>query len=288
MKKSYKELKIIKKELNNQRSQLKNKKSDLREMNELISQKNNLIKSKISEIKELKLKRDDFNKLASKFKNEREQLKDRLKEIKSKLDEYFNMFNKLKGSVEGNTKAALNKISDLDWKIQTSVMPLKKEGDMVKRIEKLTRDLEVHKKIDDIIAEINKLKQEKRFTKEKIDEAHLYVISNATKSKPIHEQILKKSQEVSDIDYDVKNLIKKKEKIKNKYLEVKDKFIQIKKQKNEIKRALDEEKAKNIAKKSQEKNKELKKKADEVLNRFRSGSKIEYDDMVLLQKFELL
>jgi len=62
----------------------------------------------------------------------------------------------------------------------------------------------------------------------------------------------------------------------------------LKKEIDEIHQALNQEKEKQIAKQKKEKDTELRKRADEALSRFKSGAKIEYDDMVLLQKFELL
>ena len=103
-----------------------------------------------------------------------------------------------------------------------------------------------------------------------------------------HEKIIELSKSITEIDNNVKEQLAKRNKIKEELVPIKAELVSLKKDINELQAALHEEKAQEIKKETEKKEKDLKKRADEALNRLKSGEKIEYDDMVLLQKFDLM
>jgi uncharacterized coiled-coil DUF342 family protein len=158
-----------------------------------------------------KEKRDELNKtmgkLASKLKQEREErnranekvaeLKAFKQEFKKELDERNNHINELeikrKGSVsllKDDPAQVRERIRKLEWFLQTNVLSLGKENEIVKEISALEKKLKGAKMIDEVDVELNELIDKSRNIRNKLNEYRTQMSELVKTSQDHHTKVI--------------------------------------------------------------------------------------------------
>lgn len=259
-----------------------------------------------SELTDLKNVRDKMNEETKAFRKERDELNQKLKDtLKIALDkrntrdeinkevhenkELRNQCNEELKKVEWNSgkkeisniQAEINKI---DKTIQTKVLDIRKENELVKRVSDLTKQL---KKIQ------SDEEEEKTATqlKEKSELYHQKVVELSDKAQAVHEEMIEYFNKIDGIreeaDGKHQDFINSRNAATAKHEEVKAKLSEIRK----VNKFMDQAKFQSRGRKSEDKaDNDLKEKeeAEEIFQKFKDGKKLTTDEFLLLQKYDIM
>ena len=259
-----------------------------------------------SELTDLKNVRDKMNEETKAFRKERDELNQKLKDtLKIALDkrntrdeinkevhenkELRNQCNEELKKVEWNSgkkeisniQAEINKI---DKTIQTKVLDIRKENELVKRVSDLTKQL---KKIQ------SDEEEEKTATqlKEKSELYHQKVVELSDKAQAVHEEMIEYFNKIDGIreeaDGKHQDFINSRNAATAKHEEVKTKLSEIRK----VNKFMDQAKSQSRGRKSEDKaDNDLKEKeeAEEIFQKFKDGKKLTTDEFLLLQKYDIM
>ena len=260
-----------------------------------------------SELTDLKNVRDKMNEETKAFRKERDELNQKLKDtLKIALDkrntrdeinkevhenkELRNQCNEELKKVEWNSgkkeisniQAEINKI---DKTIQTKVLDIRKENELVKRVSDLTKQL---KKIQS-----DEEEEEKTATqlKEKSELYHQKVVELSDKAQAVHEEMIEYFNKIDGIreeaDGKHQDFINSRNAATAKHEEVKAKLSEIRK----VNKFMDQAKSQSRGRKSEDKaDNDLKEKeeAEEIFQKFKDGKKLTTDEFLLLQKYDIM
>lgn len=259
-----------------------------------------------SELTDLKNVRDKMNEETKAFRKERDELNQKLKDtLKIALDkrntrdeinkevhenkELRNQCNEELKKVEWNSgkkeisniQAEINKI---DKTIQTKVLDIRKENELVKRVSDLTKQL---RKIQ------SDEEEEKTATqlKEKSELYHQKVVELSDKAQAVHEEMIEYFNKIDGIreeaDGKHQDFINSRNAATAKHEEVKAKLSEIRK----VNKFMDQAKSQSRGRKSEDKaDNDLKEKeeAEEIFQKFKDGKKLTTDEFLLLQKYDIM
>ena len=259
-----------------------------------------------SELTDLKNVRDKMNEETKAFRKERDELNQKLKDtLKIALDkrntrdeinkevhenkELRNQCNEELKKVEWNSgkkeisniQAEINKI---DKTIQTKVLDIRKENELVKRVSDLTKQL---KKIQ------SDEEEEKTATqlKEKSELYHQKVVELSDKAQAVHEEMIEYFNKIDGTteqpDGKHQDFCNSRNAAAAKHEEVKAKLSEIRK----VNKFMDQAKSQSRGRKSEDKaDNDLKEKeeAEEIFQKFKDGKKLTTDEFLLLQKYDIM
>lgn len=243
-----------------------------KELKDLNSKKKDLIESikvKNRNAEGFKAKRDKFNSKIQELKKERTIMNSKIKEL-------FAGYKKLRQDApKKDFKRMEVELNRLEWRLQTSVLKVEKEDELVKRIELLKSELKDFKDLIDISKEIDtkKLKSKK---------IHSKILAYSQESQKHHETFLENIRDIRALEAKIDDINKKKEEVNSKLEELKS---SVKEKEEEIKR-LSEALDKKEKKKQQKSVAELKKEAKLIYEKFKKGEKLSTEDLFLLQRFK--
>lgn len=235
----------------------------------------NDIKVKNAEANKAKEARDELNIQVKVNKGKRDKANEVVKNL---LEEYKVLQEK---APKGNFKRMLREVHQLEWKLQTSVMEIKKEDALVTRIKKLKAELEDYTDLIKLSKKIDKNRRESRKLHEKI-------LALSRESQHYHEKFLQEIEKIRELEAKIDELNKQKEGIAP-ALDAQNQELRelIAKQKGMNKEItiLEEEMELRSSKRSE---KELKERATNVYERFKRGEKLDLEDIYLLRRFNLV
>ena len=269
---------------------------------ELLSNKKDLEKR----LKVLTTERDDLNEKAREFKKVRDELNASIKENLDKALKYRDERDKINQEVRkykklrDETNQELKKmeyasgrrdilkiqgeIDKLEKTIETKVLDMRKENELVKKVQDLSKTLSEMKEDEKVQTEAIALKE--------VSEAHhAKVVEFSDKAQETHESMLEYFKNIDDVrakaDLAHNQFIETRETASAKHEEVKSVL-------NEIRRknkGLDKVKAKerNIeSEKSKKKNMAEKEIARDIYEKFKEGKKLSTEELRLLQKHNIV
>ncbi|MEN6592059.1 MAG: phosphoserine phosphatase SerB [Methanobacterium sp.] len=244
------------------------------------------------EAKTHKQLRDDLNSSikeildkALEHRKQRDEINQEVKKYKKLRDETNQELRKLEWS---SGKRDIMKIRDeikkLDKTIETKVLDIRKENELVKKVTDLQKKLQTMQEDENTQKEAVELK-------ERSESYHAKVVELSDQAQETHEQMLAYFQQIDEIrtkaDKAHAEFINTREKASAKHEEVKAILKEIR-GKN---KSLDKAKAKERNKEdriSHEKNIQEKEKAEEIYRKFRDGKKLSTDELLLLQKHNIV
>ncbi|MBE6485455.1 MAG: phosphoserine phosphatase SerB [Methanosphaera stadtmanae] len=244
------------------------------------------------ETKTFRKERDELNqelkdtlKIALEKRNERDEINKQVRENKELRNECNEELKKVEwnsGKKEiSNIQAEINKI---DKTIQTKVLDIRKENELVKRVSDLTKQL---KKIQSDEEE----EKTAEALKEKSENYHQKVVELSDKAQAVHEEMIEYFNQIDGIrekaDSKHQDFINSRNAATAKHEEVKAKLSEIRK----VNKFMDQAKAKPRNRKSEEKsNSDLKEKeqAEEIFQKFKDGKKLTTEEFLLLQKYNIM
>lgn len=235
----------------------------------------NRIKLKNNDANRSRELRDELNEKIKTLKNERNEINE---VVKGLLEE----FNKLKETTpRGDFRWMGKELKKMEWHLQTTVMEIKKEDELVKKIEKLKKELGEYKDLIEISKKIDDKKKISRGI-------HKQILSLSNESQQHHEKFLDAIKDIREIEIGIDEQNKQKNEIitvlENSRAEFKDARERLKSLERNIKNIETE----NVIKSSKETEKELKKKANGIYKRFKKGEKLDLEDIYLLRRFDLV
>ena len=251
--------------------------------------------------------REAFNREAKEQRKIRDELNSELKENLAKAIEFRDQRNEINKQVEENKKAR-NKVNDeiksLEWSsgkkdkirieaeikkidkiIETRVLDIKKENQLVKNANDLRKELAE-------IKEDDKVKEEAAELKKKSEEFHAKVVELSEQAQEAHEQMLSYFRKTDDIrtaaDEAHKKFIEARKNASAKHEEFKVILSDIhvinkKLGSNKPKRRKSDNKSSGGA----NKNREEKERAEEIFEKFKKGGKVSTEEILLLQKYNI-
>jgi uncharacterized coiled-coil DUF342 family protein len=255
-----------------ERDDLKREVSVLRkDLSSFNSKKKDLIeaiKTKNRKAEDFKAKRDKFNSKIQELKKERTSINSAIKGL-------FNSYKELRQDApKKDFKRMEVELNRLEWTLQTRVLKVEKEDELVKRIEVLKNDLRDFKDLISISKEIDakKLKSKK---------IHSKILTYSQESQTHHEAFLENIKDIRAIEAQIDEINKKKERVTTKLDEVKEAL----KAKDQAVKKLSESLEGEEKKRQEKSTSELKKEAKLIYEKFKKGEKLSTDDLFLLQRF---
>lgn len=277
-------------------------KDEGKSFSQLLSEKKGLEK----DLKELTRKRDALNDEAKEHKQLRDDLNSSRKEILDKALEYRKQRDEINQEVKkykklrdetnqelkklewSSGKRDIMKIQDeikkLDKTIETKVLDIRKENELVKKVTDLQKQLQT-------MTEDEKTQKEALEFKEKSESYHAKVVELSDQAQETHEQMLTYFQKIDEIrvkaDEAHAEFISTREEASQIHEEVKTVLKEIR-GKN---KSLDKVKAKERHKEdiiTEKKNIQEKERAEEIYRKFRDGKKLSTDELLLLQKHNVV
>jgi phosphoserine phosphatase len=177
-----------------------------------------------------------------------------------------------------------DEIKKLDKTIETKVLDIRKENELVKKVTDLQKQLQT-------MTEDENTQKEAIELKELSESHHAKVVELSDQAQETHEQMLSYFQKIDEIrvkaDEAHAEFINTREKASEKHEEVKTILKEIR-GKN---KSLDKAKAKERHNEdiiSEKKNIQEKEKAEEIYRKFRDGKKLTTDELLLLQKHNVV
>ena len=252
--------------------------------------------------------REAFNREAKEQRKIRDELNSDLKENLAKAIEFRDQRNEINKQVEENKKAR-NKVNDeiksLEWSsgkkdkirieaeikkidkiIETRVLDIKKENQLVKNANDLRKELAE-------IKEDDKVKEEAAELKKKSEEYHAKVVELSEQAQEAHEQMLSYFRKTDEIrtaaDEAHKLFIQARKNASAKHEEFKMILSEI----HVINKKLGSSKNrkrrsdKSGGSSSNKKNREEKERAESIFDKFKNGKKLSTEELLLLQKYDI-
>lgn len=257
-------------------------------------------------ISEITVERDDLNKQARELKKTRDKLNAELKENLNQAIEYRDERNKINHEVEESKKhrdkineeiknlewssgrrdriKIENEIKKIDKVIETRVLDIKKENQLVKNANDLRKKLVTVQEDDKVKAKSKELKKES-------EKYHEQVVQHSKQAQEYHEKMLeyfKKTDEIrKEADEAHKNFIKVRKAASAKHEDFKSVLSDIHKI-NKVLSTMKTRRHGNENKYSRKSNKKEKEKAEEMFEKFKHGKKLSTDELLLLQKHNIV
>ena len=252
--------------------------------------------------------REAFNREAKEQRKIRDELNSELKENLAKAIEFRDQRNEINKQVEEN-KNARNKVNDeiksLEWSsgkkdkirieaeikkidkiIETRVLDIKKENQLVKNANDLRKELAE-------IKEDDKVKEEAAELKKKSEEFHAKVVELSEQAQEAHEQMLSYFRKTDEIrtaaDEAHKLFIQARKNASAKHEEFKMILSEI----HVINKKLGSNKNrkrrsdKSSGSSGNKKNREEKERAESIFDKFKNGKKLSTEELLLLQKYDI-
>ena len=252
--------------------------------------------------------REAFNREAKEQRKIRDELNSELKENLAKAIEFRDQRNEINKQVEENKKAR-NKVNDeiksLEWSsgkkdkirieaeikkidkiIETRVLDIKKENQLVKNANDLRKELAE-------IKEDDKVKEEAAELKKKSEEYHAKVVELSEQAQEAHEQMLSYFRKTDEIrtaaDEAHKLFIQARKNASAKHEEFKMILSEI----HVINKKLGSSKNrkrrsdKSSGSSNNKKNREEKERAESIFDKFKNGKKLSTEELLLLQKYDI-
>lgn len=234
----------------------------------------NTIKIKNSDAERFKKARDRLN---AKVK---ERKKDRA-EINRTIKDLFVEYNKAKEKSPKNDFRRLEReIDQLEWRLQTTVLKIEKEDELVKRIKDLKEEMKDYKEISEISRKIDKAKA-------RSDKVHKKILKLSEKSQQQHERFLEAVNRIRELEGEIDVLNKKRAGIVPKLNELTEIMTNLTQSLKKTEKKMKKIRSRAGAKK-EDKELEMKRRAKSAFERFQNGEKLGTEDIYLLQRFNLV
>jgi uncharacterized coiled-coil DUF342 family protein len=241
---------------------------------------NNEVKSLRTEASSIREKRDALNEQVKQLKKLRDEVGTRRNEKRDRISE---LREKLGGLTENRSardlRAIEREIEDIDWKIQTTSLPVIEEAMLVNRVRELETQLSTQKKIKKIYEELRELQANDRNFGAEAKALHEKLSELAEQSQKCHEQMLEKLDKARTLQAEADDFHKKYVKTKTQAQELHQKCIELLQQIRTIEREQKETADKRQAERQSELQKELEERALEKLKR---GEKLMWEEFKIL------
>jgi phosphoserine phosphatase len=222
---------------------------------------------------------------ALKYRDERDKTNKEVQKYKKLRDEVHKEYKKMEwDSGRREIVKAQDEIKRLEKTIETRVLDIRKENELVKKVTDLRKELQV-------MQENEETREEAVELKEKSEEYHNKVVELSDKAQETHEKMLEYFRKIDEIrvqaDEAHQKYIQTRDKANQEHEKVKNTLGNIRK----LNKGLDKVKAKERNRETEivrKQNKQEKEKAEDIYRKFREGKKLSTDELLLLQKHNIV
>jgi len=229
------------------------------------------------------------NSLANKARGEREKYKEKIQKLKAQREEVQKNIRQLQeeysqaqeGAPKVNFKKLLKEKEALEWKLQTSVLNIKKEDEIVKRIEELEKELSNFKGIIKISKKLDKERQKDRKLRDKI-------IKLSNESQVYHEEFISYVDKIKELEKRIDEINEEKRKTGEYLDQLNEEVDRLVAQLKKIDKTIVEKETEVEVLYEEKSERELRKEAKQVYEKFKKGEKLDTDDIYLLRRFNFV
>jgi uncharacterized coiled-coil DUF342 family protein len=240
----------------------------------------NEVKSLRTEAGSIKEKRDALNEQVKQLKKLRDEVgtsrkekRDRISKLRQKLGELTETRSMR------DLRAIEREIEDIDWKIQTTSLPVKEEAMLVNEVRQLEAQLSTQKKIKKLKTELHELHTNDRNLGAEAKTLHEKLSELAEQSQKYHEQMLEKLSKTRKLQAEADDFHKKYIETKTQAQELHQKCIELLQQI----RTIEWERKETADKKQAERQSELQKQLEErALKKLKRGEKLMWEEFKVL------
>jgi uncharacterized coiled-coil DUF342 family protein len=235
------------------------------------------LRTKVSDLKE---KRDALNERVKELKNLREQARTERREKSTqilKLKEKLKRLAKKKPSQ--NMHYVENEIEKLEWKIQTTSLPVNEEKLLIDQVRVLETQLSLHKQIQKLGNALFELQTEEKALETRADFHHEKLSELAEQSQSFHEKITVILSKVNTLRVEADAKHQKYVEFKQQAQTVHQEQTELLRQINSLREELHQMEEKKQVKRQRELRKDLMKKASEKL---KQGKKLTWEEFKIL------
>jgi len=285
------EIEALEKERNEIRAKLEELDKELQIWIQKRDEKNNEVKELRQKGREYKAKRDEINAQIQELKKNREEINAKLDllyqeilEYRTKRDEY-NQLRRLKMPPE----KIQERIEKLEWELQTNpnITP-EREKQIVDQIQVLATELEIlqqaqrfHTKLQETRKKVDQLKKARRAISMEIQKL-------ANQSQQFHEGMIKAFNQADEVKKEADEYHAKVVELREKIKEVRKELREIEKKIREYDERHKELIAYRLVARMRSKKDASFEKAVEALEKFKKGEKLTLDELLLLQRYNLV
>ncbi len=231
----------------------------------------NSIKIENSNANKAKAQRDALNEKVKNHKKERDALNEKIRELTSE-------YKRLHEGVPKKDFKKLQALRDsLEWKLQTSVLEIKKEDELVSKIEKLNSELNSYKDLISLSSKIDELRK----TSTKV---HDVIIQASEASQVHHEKFLESVKNIKQLESQIDSSNSERTTLSQEIEKLNEEFNTLVKRAKEIERNLKVVDASS----SYRSDRALREEAKEKYEKFKKGEKLGLGDIYLLRRFDLV
>lgn len=281
-----KRIREVKRELISRVREVEKQRNDLRQTRD---EENKIVKNMFEEARIARQKRDEVNEDVKLNKALRDLRKEDADKALSELEKHEENMKDLgvDRSKWGKRKGIAKQIRDLEFKLETSGnINSQQENEIIEKIEKLTQDIGFLEVADEKRDEIRIIQKRLRSLRSEQLAHHKEVKNLAQQSQDYHDTMMEKIKEARKIrasaDKNHKQVLEISEKIKI----IRKEISQISGETDKIRKALGEETAVERKKRKQVEYKkregELETKARDILERYKAGEKLGFEDFKLI------
>ncbi len=251
---------------------------------------NKKVRDMVAEAKEHKAKRDELNQKVKGLKEERKKWNDKVQELSNKLREERKKLMPRKDMP--NISKLKKRLKELEFKQQTSVLPPDKERELVEIIDSLYKQINEYETMMNSELkkneELKKIQDELNAAKEEAEKYHKEIEQAVKEAQEHHNKMVELFEMVDEIR-------KEADEAHRLYLENKkiadeehEKFIAAAKEVRDFEKIITGLKQKQTNSKKKKEKVEVKKKAEEIYEKFKRGEPLTTEDLLILQKAGLL
>jgi uncharacterized coiled-coil DUF342 family protein len=246
--------------------------------------KRNSIHEKIKKLRTeaagVKEKRDILNEKVQKLKSLREQAKTKHKEKRGqilKLKEKIRSLTERKPSQ--SMRSIQREIEKIEWKIQTTSLPVKEEEMLISQVRQLEARLLIHKQIKKSKEKLMVLRAEEKALETEAKTCHEKLSELAEQSQKFHEEMLENLNKARSLKVEADSAHQKYVEIKQQAQNLHQKCVELLDKIKTFEKELREAEEKKQAKRQHELRKELEERALEKLKR---GEKLTWEEFKIL------
>lgn len=237
-----------------------------------------------TEVQRLKQQRDETNLQVQVLKAKREKAKTQRKE---KYEQIIKVREKIKTLAQNKPSTRLEdlgkEIQDLDWKIQTTSIPVKEEKTIVDRVRLLENQRAVYKQLQELTDKRLELQAEAKALETQAKLNHEKLSELAQQSQKFHEQLIEIIKNTKSLRQTADEAHQKHLEIRQKANQAHEKYVEIQQQIRVLKEEQAKREKEHHTKREQQLLEEATKKAQEKMKR---GEKLTWQEFKLLTEHE--
>ncbi len=272
--------------------QLREKRDQLNsEAQELVKERdklNALVADWLVKARDHREKRDEYNNKVAEFKAKRDEI---YQELKEKLERYEGSeeeAEKIKTKTSAPPHILRRKIRELDWTLQTSVLDLKREREIIEQVAELEAELKTSE-------DAQQKRQDNARSRTEIEDLRLLMNAHHNSVLEFARLSQEENQRMIEAYAEVDSLRKRADEAHRRYLETRReadethrRFIEARQENGRLRKEIGDVRIRQRVEKIQALEQRLEEKASTALEKFKRGERLTMEEFSLLMKRGLL